>query len=124
MNATLIRSVLFAASLTATVIAIDDPISGPATLIRFDDTVYIERGMDRTTVREVFGPASAKLGVDVWVFWDFRALRRRQSEKFDALVVQFTNDKVSLIRLTDSRAVRTLLAQQARKSAGAQVAAK
>ena len=124
MNAPAIRSLLFAAALAATAFAIDDPIIGPATLIRFDDTVYIERGMDRTTVREMLGPASAKLGVDVWVFWDFRAHRNRQSEKYDALVVQFANDKVSLIRLTESRAVRTLLAQQARKSEAGQVAAK
>ncbi len=91
----------------------------------------IERGMNRETVRNMFGAPSAKLSPDVWVYFDFQARRPVElrvnvanPENRDTLVVAFTKDRVTLIRLCDSAPVRAFLAQQESKTAASIVAAK
>ena len=123
--AALLVAGMFSPSATAN----DDRAFSP---IRLTDRPYIERGMARELVREMFGAPCAQLSSDAWVYFDFRAmnalaigtLSSAGAEKKDTLVVIFKEDRVSLIRACDSQPVRAFIAQQAQRKSPAPIIAK
>ena len=97
------------------------------------DSPYVTIGMERETVRALFGAPSAQLSAEVWVYFDCQlasavATNGRKSgaaEKFNTLVVAFQQERVSAIRACESAPVRALLAAQSkRKSSAPAIAAK
>src|SRR4051812_30041002 len=114
----IISSFLLATAFSSAALAGDSRSSD--LMVRLTDRPYVERGMTRETVREVFGMPSAQLSRDVWVYFDFQAVNpvargtqnSAAAQKQDTLVVAFKDDRVSLIRACDSKPVRALIAQQ------------
>jgi hypothetical protein len=125
----LLASALLGATLSNPALANDD--HSQAT-IRLTARPYIDRGMSREMVREMFGAPSAQLSADVWVYFDFKpvnAMAARgqaavSAEKHDTLIVGFKDGHVSLIRACDSQPVRAFIASQAKRPAPALVATK
>lgn len=121
----LIASLVLAATFVTSAPAADhsSPSDG---LVPFTGRPHIERGMNRETVREMFGAPSAQLSSDVWVYFDFQARRPVElrinvanPENRDTLVIAFTKDRVTLIRLCDRGPVGAFLAQQAKSKTAA-----
>lgn len=65
-----------------------------------------------------------RLGPELWIYWNFAARNRRSGDQGNALLLYFTKDRVSRIRLTDAQPVRELLARQRAKSPAETLAAK
>jgi hypothetical protein len=122
-----LSSVFLAAAFTTPALADENN----SETIRLTGRPYISRGMTRETVLEMFGAPSARLTADVWVFFEFKAMNpvaagpqdSGAAEKKDALVVAFKDDRVSLIRASDSQPIRAFLAQQAKSKQPAPIVA-
>jgi len=124
------NSLLLAALFTANISARE---GGAETTIPLTGNPHISHGMDRETVRTMFGAPNAQLAPDVWVYFDFKfvnaVVSRMQNsgtvKRQDTLVVAFRNGRVSVIRACDSGAVRALIAAQRKgQTPGSVVAAK
>lgn len=122
-------SLLLAAVVSASALAADE--APDPTLIRLTARPYIERGMSRDTVREMAGAPSAQLSADVWVYFDVKStnavpLARQNAaalERYDALVVSFKDNRVTLVRACDSEPVRAFIAQQEKSKQPASIVA-
>jgi outer membrane protein assembly factor BamE (lipoprotein component of BamABCDE complex) len=68
-------------------------------------------GMTREDVLDQLGEPSERLSATAWVYADFRARNRPESDKANALVVVFAKDTVRLLRLTDSASIKVALAK-------------
>jgi outer membrane protein assembly factor BamE (lipoprotein component of BamABCDE complex) len=120
----LATSLLLAAAVTTPAFALpEESNTDPATEPTI--TVALKPGMPRADVRTLLGTPSTMLDPNVWVYWDFQAKGRPAKENLDALIVVFRNDRVSLVKLADSRPVRAFIAQREKaKSTGTAVASK
>lgn len=77
--------------------------------------VRVSVGMQRDTVVEQMGEPRVVLHRDVWVYTRFLASNVFGTEKYNALLVVFKDDKVDKITLTEAKAILTAGLQ--RKSA-------
>jgi hypothetical protein len=105
---------LLAATALATFIPVSfAAISSAAEFTPF--TLNLKPGSSSATVRTVLGVPDATLGPDLWIYLSLGAQNpNRDNPEFDTLVVAFTNDRVTAVKITDGRVVRQLLAQAAR----------
>ena len=78
---------------------------------------YIATGMHRDDVAAQLGAPSETFSAEIWIYWDFRAKGRPAEEKADTLIVVFTNDRVSRLRLSERQPVIALLTQLRRRAA-------
>lgn len=82
-------------------------------------------GSSAAAAQKALGAPSAKLGPNLWVYFDFaKPNPNAANPAFDTLVVAFHDGRVSDVKITDGRVVRVLLAQYAAQRAKAPVAAK
>jgi hypothetical protein len=66
---------------------------------------------DPDYIRRLYGPPSAKVGADLWVYWNFSgASRAARDAGFDTLAVHVRDGEVISMRLVNGQALRTLLA--------------
>ena len=72
----------------------------------------IAHGMSRETVEFTFGTPGTKLSDNVWVYWGFKSTGVPGGDAFNALIVGFTGDRVTLLRLCRSEPVKAFIAQQ------------
>lgn len=82
----------------------------------------VSLGMSLGHVEAIFGPPSVELAKNIWVFLDFKAVGGSNEVKHDALMIVFTNNRVSRIRLVQSQSVHAFIAQRQKVSAAAVVA--
>ena len=82
----------------------------------------LAQGMSRESVVSAMGTPDHQLSPDVWVYWDFKAKKLPGSEGYDTLVVRFSDDRVTLLRLTHSEVVRTFIHQQKTRARQAKLA--
>jgi len=76
-------------------------------------------GAERRTVVEIAGLPDHRAGDDIWIYYNCGAMRDDPRAKgLDALVVLFKQNRVAVMRLTDSAALRNLIAQQRLKVTG------
>lgn len=69
-------------------------------------------GSSRGAVLLILGAPDVRAGDAWWVFWDFRVRPAAANpQRFDALVLTFSGDVVSGMKLVDGRAVRRFLSQ-------------
>ena len=102
--------------LNAPLVILDDSgADGPKTCVTL--------GMGRGVVVQQMGEPSHCFTRDVWVYFDVRGSNLPVTEHRDALVVVFANDRVSLMRLTDAKSVRALVARQETVARSATLAA-
>jgi len=82
-------------------------------------------GSSSVVVQKTLGVPSAKMGQDLWVYFNFtHGNPNAVTPAFDTLVVAFENNRVVAVKVTDGRVVRQLLAQHKAQSVPAAVAAK
>jgi hypothetical protein len=67
--------------------------------------------MSRTVLVAQLGQPTERLSSNVWVYADFRAPHRPAHERYDALLVVFTGERVTRLRLVQSAAVVPALAK-------------
>lgn len=67
--------------------------------------------MTRNELVEQLGQPSQKLSATVWVYSDFRARNRPRAEQNDALVVVFTGNLVSKLRVSHQSLIVAALAR-------------
>jgi hypothetical protein len=72
----------------------------------------VSRGMSQETVEFMLGKPDEKLSADAWVYWNFKARGVPVSDGIDTLVIGFTGDRVTLIRLSKSGPVRAFITRQ------------
>jgi outer membrane protein assembly factor BamE (lipoprotein component of BamABCDE complex) len=124
----LLSSLLLAATFSTPALANNEDAGST---IRLTGRPYIERGMTRETVLEMFGAPSGRLSAEVWVYFDFQAVNPVASgaqsssaaAKQDALVIAFKGDRVSAIRACDSKPVHAFIAQQEKSKTPASIVA-
>jgi hypothetical protein len=80
--------------------------------------------MSREAVSFKLGLPSETLGTDVWFFYNFRGRGAAAAENLDTLLVVFVDDRVTTLRVCDSRPVRELIAKQKVKRAPKTASAK
>jgi hypothetical protein len=77
---------------------------------------HARHGMPRFDVLVAVGPPDHKLGPDVWVYWNVKSNQPGDTERgYDAMVLRFTKDKLSEMRLVESGALRSLIVSLAAK---------
>lgn len=100
-------------------------------LISLPSRPYLDRGMSRETVHEMFGAPSVRLSPDAWVYFDVEPTnsiaagtgKPLAAGQQDALLVGFTDGRVTLLRLCDSRPVRAFIARQSPRRDSAEMIA-
>ena len=101
----------------------DDQKPAPSTTTEFDllerllAPVGIARGMTPQDVFAKLGRPGAQLAANIWAYWDFKAKNAPRADQCETLLVIFAENRVQRVRLTDSKPVRTFLAQQETKAA-------
>lgn len=71
----------------------------------------LKPGSTPAEVRSKLGAPHAMLGTDLWIYWNYGAPNPNSANPaFDTLVVAFTDNRVTAVKITDGRAVRQLLA--------------
>ena len=85
--------------------------ASPDPLITLSSNAHARLGMSREQLIDQLGQPSEELSESIWVYSDFRAKGRSVGEHRDTLVVVFTQDRVSLLRLTDAFLVKTAIAK-------------
>jgi len=113
----LLASLVLAAASTAASFAAhsDHPERDP--LLLLPSNAFVTSGMSRDAVLDQLGQPSSKLSPNVWVYADFRAKGRPAGDRADALLVVFSGDRVSLLRVTEQALVNAALAKLQGKSA-------
>ena len=103
----------FTATLLAPASAIP-PSSPPVSdaIVALGANPAVSHGMTRETVDFMIGQPDERLSADVWVYWNFKAKGVPASTGVDTLIVGFTDDRVTLIRLSKSEPVRAFIARQ------------
>ena len=111
------RRMVFTATLLAPAFAIQ-PSTPPLSdaIVALSPNPHVSRGMPRETVEFMLGKPNEKLSADAWVYWNFKARGVPVTDGVDTLVVGFTDDRVTLIRLSKSGPVRAFIAQQKAKA--------
>jgi hypothetical protein len=125
MKTKLVRSFLVIASLTASAFAVapestalDDP------LVPLRIFSHVNKGMSPTEVQRMIGVADATVGREIWIYWNFDADNVATPRGWDTLVIQFTDGRVSTLRLAPNQSVRALLATRQQKPKDVRVAGK
>ena len=76
-------------------------------------------GVDHRTVVDIVGAPDHRIGDNLWIYYDCGTIDDDpRARGLDALVVVFRENRVAAIRLTDSAALRNLIAQQKLKVTG------
>jgi hypothetical protein len=109
--------VVMAAAWVIPVTAIDESRRSESSLMPLRP--YIEPGMKRETVTFMLGEPCAKPSREVWVYFKNNLIDPRASggkkimhpERYDTLLVFFKGDRVDLVRLTDNKSARAILAR-------------
>ena len=121
----LVSSLLLSAVSTASLFAHQSSVAPTDSLMPLPSREHARIGMSREDVLDHLGEPTERLCDSVWVYADFRARNRPESEKFSALIILFAEGKVSLIRLTDRPTAKALIAKwQTNTSKPATIAAK
>jgi hypothetical protein len=108
-----IRSLVLSAALVVPVFAVVPSTSSEVdAIVPLNSEAAVAHGMSRAMVEFMFGVPGARLSRDVWVYWNFKAKNVPGADAFDALVVGFTGDRVTLLRLSRSEPVKAFIAQQ------------
>ena len=107
----LATSLLLSAVSTASSFAQDSFAAAPESLLLLSSHPNARVGMSREELIDQLGEPSEKFSPSLWVYADFRARNRPESEQANALVVVFEKGVVSRIRLTDNAAVKTAIAK-------------
>lgn len=94
----------------------DRVASTPNQFVLLPSSAYASVGMPRDAVLAQLGAPDSTLTADVWVYWNFRPKSRPAGERGDTLIVVFTQDRVSLLRLTERRKVVAALERARLKS--------
>jgi hypothetical protein len=71
-----------------------------------------DTGVSRGAIENFLGMPDAKLSFKAWVYWDFNADDIPGCDFYDTLIVEFTHDRVSMVRFTRSEPVRAFIARQ------------
>src|SRR5215207_11719999 len=108
MKKLLLASSLF---LTAAVsaFAADSTLSSADIMVTLSSNTFASIGMSQEHLVAQLGEPSEKLSATVWVYWNFRAVGRPAGDRSDALVVVLSNDRISLLRLTERSLVEAAL---------------
>jgi outer membrane protein assembly factor BamE (lipoprotein component of BamABCDE complex) len=93
-------------------------------IFRDDSDVSVAKGMSRETVNFMLGVPSETLGDGVWVYFDFRGKGTPEAAKADTLVLVFSGDKVSSMRLCENKPMREYVAKLKAKTGLKTMAAK
>lgn len=67
--------------------------------------------MTRDELVEQLGQPSEKLSASIWLYFDLRAKGRPTGDQSDTLVVVFTHDRISLLRLTERSLIAPAIAK-------------
>lgn len=102
--------------LRSPLVTLDDAMEG-------NPNAKVAVGMSRGIVLQQLGEPSLQFTRDIWVFSDFRAARLPSAASCDALVVIFTRDQVSQLRLTAAKSIRAMVARQKEAAARSGVVA-
>jgi outer membrane protein assembly factor BamE (lipoprotein component of BamABCDE complex) len=82
-----------------------------ATILSAESDVSVARGMSREAVTLMLGVPSETVGSNVWVYWNFRGKGAPQAANFDTLVLVFAGDRLTTLRLCESKPMRELIAK-------------
>jgi hypothetical protein len=107
----LASALLFSAFSALSSSARDDFAASLDPLISLSSNANARLGMSREQLLDQLGQPSEKLADSLWVYSDFRAKGRPVAEQCDTLVVVFTGERVSLLRLTDAFLVKAAIAK-------------
>ncbi|MEO7411742.1 MAG: hypothetical protein ABIZ81_00165 [Opitutaceae bacterium] len=108
----IVRSFVLSAALLAPAFAIQpSPLAVSEALVPLNSNPVVSKGMSRETVDFMLGKPDARLSADVWVYWNFKAKGVPGGDAGDTLIVKFTDDRVTLLRLSRSEPVRAFIAQ-------------
>jgi hypothetical protein len=78
-----------------------------------------QRGVSRAFVVARIGLPAAQLAENIWVYWDYTTNVHSVSDgKYDTLIVTFRGDRVSDLKVVNSRPIRNLLARLQTENAG------
>jgi hypothetical protein len=103
--------VLLVSASAALLQASQEPRLAPSDpLIAFGANPAARVGLSRAALIEQIGAPTVQLNPDVWAYWEFRAEGRPAGEH-NALIVVFTADRVSLLRLTTRADVEVALSR-------------
>ena len=83
-----------------------------------------DTSVSRGVVESILGIPDAKLTANVWVYWDFKAEDISGCDFYDTLIVEFTQDRVSVLRFTHSEPVRAFIARHQTEGLKSKIAAK
>jgi hypothetical protein len=116
MKFLLLRSLVLAVTLVASTFAAS----------RFQSfELALVPGSSPAVVQKTLGAPSAKMGSDLWVYFNFAQSNPNvDNPAFDTLVVAFAENRVVAVKVTDGRVVRKLLAEYQAQLAASTVAAK
>ena len=120
----LASSLLLSAFSAASSFAQDSLPASPENLMLLSSQPNARVGMSREDLIDQLGEPSEKLSASVWVYADFRARNRPDSEQHNALVVVFTKDTVSLLRITDDASIKVAIAKYRANAARAATVAR
>ena len=111
----------FAAGHTSLAAAASRPAAAPSAVEFKPFVLNLKPGSSPAEVRSKLGAPHAMLGADLWIYWNYGAPNPNSANPaFDTLVIAFTDNRVTAVKITDARAVRQLLAnaQPAKDAAG------
>ena len=83
-----------------------------------------DRSMSSEAVEVMLGIPGAKLSFNVWVYWNFKVEGIPGCDSCDTLVVEFTENRVSFVRIGRSEEVRAFIALQQAEALKAGIAAR
>ena len=93
--------------------------------VSLTDIRRIKLGMTSNEVlASMRGKPAETMTPQIWVYWDFRGLKRPADMKQPATIVFFTDDRVSLIRYSEAALVRKTLTELRAAAGAVAVAAK
>jgi outer membrane protein assembly factor BamE (lipoprotein component of BamABCDE complex) len=113
-NILLLSALIFSAASTA--FAQNNSTDTAAALFLPDSDVSVARGMTREAVSLMLGVPSETVATNVWIYWGFRGKGTPEGTKADTLVIVFSDDRVSTLRLCESKPAREYVAKLKAKS--------
>lgn len=115
-SALLAASVLFAA--LAPLIAATKQKINASPIVAGPPLQTYGQGTPREKVIEVLGAPAARVGSNIWIYFDFRADQASVDPSLDALVIAFKDERVLGLKLADGRVVRAAIARSAGNPTG------
>ena len=86
---------------------------------------FIKRGDAKDFVIDTLGVPHARLSADIWVYWDYKSTDGSVNRRgYDTLLITFTDDCVSSLKLVNGEPVRKRLAAGKRPTSQSHAAAK